>query len=249
MITKSIHHRNGHSLLHRQNGNGHGAETPGNNGHGHNGHGQDSEKTNGHGPNGHSLHCSVLALNRSFEAVHVISAKRAFCLLYKNLAEVISVDEGMYMAYDFSSWLEISELKASLDEISPHDDWLQAVNFAIQVPRVVRLVKYDRFPRNAVKFNRRNVFLRDENCCQYCGNHYGTQNLSLDHVVPRTQGGMTTWENVVCACLRCNVRKGGRTPQEAGMLLKTVPVKPKRNPVLAYQLSTPKYACWRKFVD
>ncbi|MFN0199503.1 MAG: HNH endonuclease [Planctomycetaceae bacterium] len=196
-----------------------------------------------------SLHGSVLALNRYFEAVHVISPRRAFCLLYKNLAEVITVDEGVFLSYDFPGWLEISELKSSLEEYNPDDDWVQAVNFFIQVPRIVRLVKYDRYPRNAVKFNRRNVFLRDENCCQYCGNRFGAQNLSLDHVVPRSQGGLTTWENVVCACLRCNIRKGGRTPLEAGMLLRTVPIKPARSPVLSHQLTTPKYSCWRKFLD
>jgi 5-methylcytosine-specific restriction endonuclease McrA len=152
------------------------------------------------------------------------------------------------MSYDFNSWREISELKVAFDESADLDEWILAVNFRIQVPRVIRLLNYDRVPRNVVKFNRRNVFLRDENRCQYCTRKFGTHDLSLDHVVPRSRGGQTTWENIVSACLKCNVRKGGRTPVEAGMKLCRPPSQPKRNPVLVHQLASQKYACWQRFV-
>ena len=196
-----------------------------------------------------AIHSSVLVLNRSFVAVHVISTKRAFCLLCKDVAEVIHVEDGSFMNYDFTSWLEVSELKCQVEEPSPEDDWIQAVNFMIQVPRVIRLVGYDRFPTNSVKFSRRNVFLRDNNRCQYCGKTYHTKELSLDHVIPRSRGGKMTWENIVCACIRCNVKKGGRTPQEAGMALQQKPRKPIRSPLLADKLNSQKYAVWKKFVD
>jgi 5-methylcytosine-specific restriction endonuclease McrA len=200
---------------------------------------------------GHSsgMHSSVLALNRFFIAVHVVPVRRAFCLLWKQMAEVISVENGAFMAYDFRSWLEISELKTALNERCDVEDWVRAVNFEIQVPRVIRLLDYDRVPRNVVKFNRRNIFLRDGNRCQYCGKQFGAHSLSLDHVMPRSRGGQTTWENIVCACLKCNVRKGGRTPQEAGMTLFRMPSRPKRSPVLSQQLTHHKYACWRTFLD
>ena len=123
------------------------------------------------------------------------------------------------------------------------------MNFQVQVPRVVRLLHYDRMPRNVVKFSRRNVFLRDENRCQYCSGKFSPQKLSLDHVIPRSRGGQTIWENIVCACLKCNVRKGGQTPKEAGMRLFRKPVRPRRNPVLAHQLGTKKYASWKVFLD
>ena len=202
---------------------------------------------------GSAIRSNVLALNRLYLAIHVISARRAFCLLWKGMAEVISVEDDSYLAYDFDGWREMSELKDAFRESSPHDpgsseDWVCAVNFRIQVPRVVRLLNYDRVPRTVVKFNRRNVFLRDENRCQYCRRKFAARDLSLDHVVPRSRGGETTWENIVSACLRCNVRKGSRTPQEAGMRLFREPSRPKRNPVLVHQLGTRKYACWRKFV-
>ena len=73
--------------------------------------------------------------------------------------------------------------------------------------------------------------------------------LSLDHVVPRSRGGMTSWENIVCACVACNVSKGGRTPQEARLNLIRLPVKPKRSPLLSLKLVNPKYASWKNFVD
>ena len=196
-----------------------------------------------------ALQANVLVLNRLFVAVQVMSVRRAFCLLWKELAEVVSIENGSYISYDFQSWLEVSEWKSSLNQRDEHDDWIRGVNFYIQAPRVIRLLRYDRFPRNVVKFNRRNIFLRDENRCQYCGKKFSTHQLSLDHVVPRSRGGQTTWENIVCACLECNVRKGGRTPDEARMRLFQRPVKPRRSPVLAQQLASQKYASWRNFLD
>lgn len=196
-----------------------------------------------------AMQSSVLVLNRLYMAIQVISVRRAFCLLFKELAEVINVEEGAYVSYNFQSWREVSEWKAAMEDRRDHEDWIRAVNFEIQVPRVIRLLDYDLFPKNVVKFNRRNIFLRDENRCQYCGHKFPTQQLSLDHVVPRSQGGLTNWENIVCACLRCNVRKGGRTPHQAGMKLFKKPVKPKRSPVLSHQLTCVKYESWKQFLD
>lgn len=196
-----------------------------------------------------AMQSSVLVLNRLYIAIQVMSVRRAFCLLCKELAEVVSVENGSYVSYNFESWREVSEWKSQISGREAHEDWIRSVNFEIQVPRVIRLLRYDLFPRNVVKFNRRNIFLRDENKCQYCGHKFSTQQLSLDHVKPRSQGGQTNWENIVCACLKCNVRKGGRTPHEAHMRLIRKPVKPKRSPVLAHQLTSVKYESWRQFLD
>ncbi len=195
-----------------------------------------------------ALQLNVLVLNRMYLAIHVISVRRAFCLLCKEMAEVINIEDGTYMAYDFDSWRENSELRVELAVQDEDDDWILAVNFPIQAPRVIRLLQYDRIPKNPVKFSRRNVFLRDENHCQYCDKKFRSHHLSLDHVIPRSRGGKTTWENIVCACRKCNVRKGGRTPHEAGMSLRRSPIRPKRNPILSHQLGTKKYACWKNFI-
>ena len=200
------------------------------------------------GPAGSALSGSVLVLNKFYSAIHVLGVPKAFCLLCKGAAEVVDVDRDQFASYDFCAWLELCELRSELGEAGSCEDWVRAVNFSVQVPRIIRLVRYDRMPRNAVKFNRRNVFLRDDHMCQYCGKSFGHSGLSLDHVMPRSRGGETSWENIVAACLKCNVKKGGRTPQEAGMRLRNHPSKPRRNPALTRQLSLQKYAAWRRFV-
>lgn len=194
-----------------------------------------------------ALSSSVLVLNRSYLAVHVVNVRRAFGLLFRGLAEVIHIEDGQYANYTFESWREISELRSNFKE--PPDDWIRSVNFEIQVPRVIRLLFYERLPKQTIRFNRRNIFARDGNRCQYCGKRFPTNELSLDHVVPRSQGGDTTWENIVCACVRCNVKKGGRTPQEASMRLVRPPHKPKRSPQLTIKLGNPKYESWKSFLD
>src|SRR5437763_9115303 len=115
-----------------------------------------------------ALDASVLVLNKLFMAIHVISVRRAFCLLFKDLAEVVSLEDGQFATYDFASWREVSEYR-SRHFRREDDDWVRTISSEIQVPRVILLVGYDRLPRQTVKFNRRNIFARDNNQCQYCG--------------------------------------------------------------------------------
>ncbi len=194
-----------------------------------------------------AVDCRVLVLNKHYMALCVIGVKRAFSLLFSEHAEVISCDDGSYANYNFQSWKEVSQMRRSF-EAHKHD-WISTVNFDIVVPRVIRLLTYDRIPNKSVKFNRRNLFARDGNHCQYCGKRFPSQELSLDHVIPRRLGGRTSWENIVCACLKCNVKKGGRTPTQAHMKLIKKPVKPKNNPVIHVHLSHERYKSWKQFLD
>jgi 5-methylcytosine-specific restriction endonuclease McrA len=193
------------------------------------------------------LSCNVLVLNRLYQAIRVVSARRAFSLLCRNLAEVISVEGASYLTYDIESWTEISQLKAQYER--EENDFVRTVRYELAVPRIIRLLGYDRLPRQDVKLNRRNIYARDHGTCQYCSKKFPTSELSLDHVIPRTMGGKTVWENLVCACVRCNARKGGRTPQQAGLHLMRPPHKPKRNPVINIRLGSDKYASWKHFLD
>ncbi|MBI5762789.1 MAG: HNH endonuclease [Planctomycetes bacterium] len=193
------------------------------------------------------MSCNVLVLNRHYLAVRVVGVKRAFSLLFRDLAEVVHVEDGKYISYDYSEWCELSDLAREF-EPDAHD-WIRTVRFDIAVPRIIRLAIYDRLPQQSVKFNRRNIYARDGNRCQYCGKRFPTTELSLDHVHPRSLGGKTSWENIVCACLKCNIRKGGRNPEQAGMHLITPPKKPKRNPVLSLKLADDRYASWKSFLD
>lgn len=197
-----------------------------------------------------ALNSQVLVLNKMWMAVRVVDARRAFTLLIKNLAEVIRVDDGSYAGHDFDSWQDVSAARHRSDCLDRQAyDFIQTVRFEVAVPKIIRLLGYDKLPRQDVKLNRRNIYARDKNQCQYCGGHYPLSELSLDHVVPRSQNGQNTWENLVCSCVRCNTRKGGRTPEQAKMKLVRPPVKPNRNPVLNVRMGSDKYASWKQFLD
>jgi 5-methylcytosine-specific restriction endonuclease McrA len=195
-----------------------------------------------------ALNSDVLVLNRVYVAIHVINVRRAFSLLARALAEVISTEgQDRFVAYDFQSWQEVSEVKRQFE--AHRHEWVRTIRSEIAAPRVVRLLRYDRIPRMTVQFNRRNIYARDHNRCQYCGRHLPTSELSLDHVIPRSRGGDNSWENIVCCCLKCNVRKGGRTPHEARMRLVKRPTKPKRPPLLGIRTKDWRYECWQAFLD
>jgi len=193
------------------------------------------------------LDCNVLVLNKHYMAIRIVGARRAFSLLFRDLAEVVSFEQDGYSNYNFQSWCEVSQFRRNF-EPDGHD-WVSTVNFYIAVPRIIRLLFYDRLPRNEVKFNRRNIFARDKNSCQYCGKRQRTSELSLDHVIPKSMGGKSAWENIVCACAKCNVKKGGRTPRQAGMTLIQKPVKPKHNPLVRIHLGLQRYRSWKQFLD
>ena len=194
-----------------------------------------------------TLDARVVVLNRLYGAIRIIDAARAFSLLFRELAEVINVEDGSYMNYTFNTWSEVSVLQREY-ECEQHD-WVHTSRLVIAVPKIIRLFRYDRFPKQQVKLNRRNIYARDESRCQYCGRHFSTKELTLDHVKPRVQGGENSWENLVCACVKCNARKGGRTPIQSGMKLIRPPFRPKRNPAIALRLGSPKYQSWKAFLD
>ncbi len=196
---------------------------------------------------GSPLDGSVLVLNRFYMAIHVISVRRSLVLLYRDLAEVIDVERGQYLNYSFENWIELSQLM--VENAAADEDMIHSVSFAIRVPRVLRLLEYDKIPKQTLRFNRRNLFARDDYTCQYCASVFPLSQLSFDHVVPRSRGGATSWDNVVSCCLGCNGRKGDRLPAEAGLKLLKKPVRPKQNPLLRMKLDNPKYESWRSFIS
>ena len=185
--------------------------------------------------------------------MRVVSVRRAFILLFKRdalqrpVAEVVDVEDGRYVSYDFADWAELSAFKREF-EPAKHD-WVRTVRFDLAVPRIVRVLTFSRLPKHDVKLNRRNIFARDHNTCQFCGKRFSTTQLSIDHIIPRSRGGTSAWENLVCACVKCNVKKGGRTPSEANLSLIRPAVKPRRNPVVTIKLSDRRYASWKEFLD
>lgn len=138
----------------------------------------------------------VLVLNQDYSPISVCSAERAFLLLFLNKAELIHQAE---------------------------DAEMRSVNTSYPMPSVIRLQRYINIPYKRVMLTRQNLFKRDGNQCQYCGS---TKDLTLDHVLPKSRGGQSTWTNLATACQKCNSIKGDKTPEEAEMPLAKVPFKP-----------------------
>jgi len=182
------------------------------------------------------LDSNVLVLNRSFLPIHITTVRRAFSMIYQGTALAVN---GSYETFDFDSW--------RLVEVNG-DQAVGVSDGSIRVPRVIALRSYDRVPRRHVRYSRLNIFARDNYTCQYCGTRPHRSHLNLDHVIPRSLGGRTTWENVVCSCIDCNRRKGGRTPTQARLRLRRPPAKPTWTPMLTHIGAKVRYEEWRPFL-
>ncbi len=184
------------------------------------------------------INSNVLVLNRSYLPIHITTLRRAFSLLYVGLARAV---DKQYQTFDFQSWSELS-VEAGRESIG-------LVNKAIRVPRVILLTGFDRIPKRHVRFSRMNIYARDNHICQYCGRSIVRNEINLDHVIPRSKGGTSTWENVVCCCYSCNRKKGGRTPEQAGMKLLSTPKRPKWTPYVNFSLQRLTHQEWRPFLN
>jgi len=131
----------------------------------------------------------VLLLNATYEPLRVISWKRAITLLTLDKVEVLET----------------------------YDRVVRSVTLAIRLPAVVRLIHLVRFRKHTIRFSRENIYIRDKYQCQYCAESKHASDLTYDHVIPKSRGGKTAWENIVTCCLPCNKKKGGRTPKQARM--------------------------------
>lgn len=163
----------------------------------------------------------TLVLNRNWQAIHITPVQRALVLICNGSAR--AVDPGSYQVYGWTEWV--------LRGVEPTAPAIRSARCRIAAPEVIVLTAYDRLPSASVSFSKRNVLRRDHFTCQYCGVQPGLQDLSIDHVKPRAQGGATTWENCVSACLNCNHRKADRTPEQVGMRLRRLPVRPQWQPI------------------
>lgn len=187
-----------------------------------------------------SIEGQVLVLNRSWVAVNVASVRRAVALLYQDLAR--AVDPADYRMYDFSDWCELSEAREE-------GRFIHSPTMRLRVPEIIILNAFNGFFHKEVRFSRRSIFERDKSTCQYCGTKLAKSELTIDHVMPRSRGGRDTWDNLVLACVKCNVRKGDRTPVEAAMPLIRRPHKPAWLPTLGTRLPAGRISSWQRFLD
>jgi len=164
------------------------------------------------------LNRSVLVLNQSYEPLHICSVRRAIVLIFRGRAQVVE----------------------ELDDLC-----VRSVASEFPVPSVVRLDFYVRIPPKPLALTKRNILKRDGYQCQYCGTKRGP--FTVDHVVPKTRGGRDTWGNLVCACHRCNNRKGSRTPEQAQLPLKRKPHSPNNVTFIRHLIGVPDER-WRPYL-
>ncbi|MFP4483993.1 MAG: HNH endonuclease [Spirochaetaceae bacterium] len=195
------------------------------------------------------LASKVLVLNRGYAPVRTTTVRYAFLKLFSAIAEAVTVEEGRYVSYDFNSWAEISELKRAIGDHPPDAEWVRTPSLSLIAPRVIRLLTYDKMPKYEVKLTRKNIFERDNYTCQYTGRRLRTYELNIDHVVPRSRGGKSTWENLVTCSVEANNHKGDRTPHEAGMRLIRKPFKPSPHHAVRLSLGSARYSDWDHFVS
>ncbi len=176
-----------------------------------------------------------LVLNRNWVPITMTSVRRAVTLVYKGLARVVS--PSTYETFTFDSWIRVD---ASEDEAC-----IRTVSLRIRVPEAILLASYDAIPHSHIPFTRKNLYRRDRFTCQYCGKRPQVRELTIDHIVPRSKGGRSTWTNCVVACMTCNTRKSDRTPSQVGLTLHSRPHKPKWQPHITIPAGK---ETWEKFI-
>ncbi len=183
------------------------------------------------------LQQATLVLNRNWQPVHVTNVQRAVKLLYHDAVRVVNPES--YQLYDWNDWAQV--------EPSRDEPAVVGISIRLRPPEVITLTQFDRVPRASVAYSKRNVFKRDRFTCQYCGQQPGRDELTIDHVIPRSRGGATAWENCVLACVQCNRRKANRTPDQAGLRLRRSPEQPTWRPF--YSSLAAARESWKNFVS
>ncbi len=184
------------------------------------------------------LNMPTLVLNKTWTPVNVTTVRRAICMSFMELARI--VDVSSYELFSFDAWVERGPTNGNI---------INTVESAFDIPEVVVVKRYNKVPTGGVVFSRRNLYRRDNYMCQYCTSKPGTEELTIDHVLPKCRGGRTTWENCVLACVTCNTKKGNKLPSEAGMTIRTDPRKPSWSPQYAITRRKNRPSSWDAFLS
>lgn len=184
-----------------------------------------------------SLGAPVLVLNRNYYPVRVTTVRHAFLLLYLGRASAL---DSQLEPQDFESWASIKP--------KPGEDYIGTPRGRLAIPRVVLLKQFNRVPSAPLRLSRRNLFLRDNYTCQYCLRRASIRELNVDHVLPRSRGGPSSWDNLVTSCRECNLRKGRSTPEECGMKLRKRPGRPAWSTVVHLAGAHSGHAQWEPFL-
>lgn len=163
----------------------------------------------------------VLVLNRDWQPVAVFDVATAVTTVVRDMGWVLDPDS--YQLHDFDGWCAEAPATAAI---------IPTPSRGVPAPEIIVLREYGQRPARQVSFSRQALYRRDDWRCQYCHARAGAEGLTIDHVMPRSRGGPTTWENCVAACGACNRTKADRTPGEAGMKLRARPARPRWTPLM-----------------
>lgn len=183
-----------------------------------------------------SLNQHVLVLNKNWVVIATTTTQNAIVLMCRDSAKALC--PSSFMVYDWESW--ISE-DTNLPTVS---DYIKTPNLKVPAPQIIILTNYNDVHVKSVKFSPRAIYRRDNYTCQYCQKKKRMEELSIDHILPKSRKGENTWENCVAACFKCNNKKSNKTPKEAGYTLNKKPLKPKWNPVV-HITKDQRPECWK----
>lgn len=196
------------------------------------------------------LNSNVLVLDSGYSPVDITTVRKAFGMLFREIAHVVEVitnnEDKYYENYDLISWIDISEIKKELED---NFEFINTPSKVVGIPRIIRLVDYYDGRPKRVRLTRRNLFERDNYTCLYCDTKFSSIDLTIDHIIPRSKGGRTTWKNVATACLSCNSKKSDLTLKKAGMKLKHKPFIPTISASLHRKVKEDRYKSWEHFIS
>lgn len=183
---------------------------------------------------------SVLILNKNWIPINTTTARHSFSLIYSDHAKALLIEENKFQPLEWKEW-------ASL-KVKDCDDTIKTVNGNIKIPNVIILNYNDKIPKQTIKFTQKNVWERDNFTCQYTGKKLNKNTGNIDHVIPKSQGGRSCWENCVLAHKDINSKKADKTPEQAGLKLIKKPIVPRIMPVSFYIKNTDDIKDWSIFL-
>ena len=184
----------------------------------------------------------VLVLNKYYQAIQITTVQKAICHLVKGSAKVIT---PTWTTHTLEEWIKITKFHEN-----GNSKIIRSPSISILVPDAIYLPYYESLPKTEVVFSRQNLLLRDRYTCQYCGKYLkNPKERTIDHVIPKSRGGKTVWTNVVLCCKKCNLKKGDRTPEEAGLKLLKKPKAPKWQPLILEEFPKHKKDVWKVFLN
>ena len=192
------------------------------------------------------INTPTLILNKSLDAICVVPFKETLNKVFTSRAKYI--DNETFQHLSWKEWFDLFSIPTEEDGLNYGNyQWLNVNKFQVRLPRIVVLSKYNRIPYSRVRLTRRNILIRDGFRCQYSGKKVTSRTGTIDHIIPKCRGGKTEWTNVVISTFEVNVKKGGRTPKEAGLKLFQEPKEPRWSPFYSYaDQSIPKE--WKNFI-